>query len=106
MGCPQAHDAIARVYDPWSASVTEDVEFYVEEAQASGGPVVELACGTGRISVPVAKSGIQVIGVDASAGMLEVARAYARAEGVEAQLDLRQGDMREPPVEEKLACRS
>ena len=96
------YDAIARVYDPWSASVTEDVEFYVEEAQASGGPVVELACGTGRISVPVARAGIRVIGVDASAGMLEVARDFAKAEGVEALLDLRLGDMREPPVEERV----
>jgi len=99
---PSPYDAIARVYDPWSASVTEDVEFYVEEAQASGGPVVELACGTGRISVPVAKSGIRVIGVDASAGMLDVARDFARAEGVEAFLDLRLGDMRKPPVEERV----
>ena len=94
------YDAIARLYDPWSASVTEDVEFYVEEARASGGPVVELACGTGRISVPVAKAGIRVIGVDASAGMLEVAREYAAAEGVE--LDLRLGDLREPPVAERV----
>ena len=101
-GRESPYDAIARVYDPWSASVTEDVEFYVEEAQASGGPVVELACGTGRISVPVAKAGIRVIGVDASAGMLKVARDYARAEGVEALLDLRLGDMREPPVEERV----
>ena len=99
---PSPYDAIARVYDPWSASVTEDVAFYVEEAQASGGPVVELACGTGRICVPVAKAGIRVIGVDASAGMLEVAQDYARAERVEALLDLRLGDMREPPVEERV----
>ena len=96
------YDPIARVYDPWSASVTEDVEFYVEEARASGGLVVELACGTGRISVPVAKAGIQVIGVDASAGMLAVAREYGEAEGVEALLDLRLGDMREPPVTERV----
>jgi SAM-dependent methyltransferase len=94
------YDPIARLYDPWSASVVEDVEFYVEEAVASGGPVVELACGTGRISVPVAKAGVRVIGVDASAGMLGVAREYAAAEGVE--LDLRLGDMREPPVEEQV----
>ena len=92
------YDAIARLYDPWSASVTEDVEFYVEEALASGGPVVELACGTGRISVPVAKAGIRVIGVDASAGMLEVARERAELAGVE--LDLRQADMRDPPIDE------
>jgi SAM-dependent methyltransferase len=62
--------------------------------------VVELACGTGRIAVPVAKAGIAVIGVDASAGMLEVARDYARADGVE--LDLRRGDMRDPPVTERV----
>ena len=52
------YDPIAGIYDPWSASVTEDVEFYVEEALASGGPVVELAVGTGRIAVPIAQAGI------------------------------------------------
>jgi SAM-dependent methyltransferase len=98
---PSPYDAIARVYDPWSASVTEDVEFYVEEARAAGA-VVELACGTGRISIPIAKAGVQLIGVDASAGMLEVAREYGRAEGVEALLDLRLGDMRDPPVSERV----
>ena len=99
------YDPIARVYDPWSASVTEDVEFYVEEALASGGPVVELACGTGRIAVPIAKAGIRVIGVDASAGMLEVARGYAFAEGVEDMVELRQGDMREPPARKQQLVR-
>lgn len=94
------YNPIARLYDAWSASVTEDVGFYVEEAVASGGPVVELACGTGRISVPVARAGIDLIGVDASEGMLAVAREYAAAEGVE--LDLRLGDMREPPVSERV----
>jgi SAM-dependent methyltransferase len=96
------YDPIARVYDPWSASVTEDVEFYVAEARASGGPVVELAVGTGRIAVPVAKAGIKVIGVDTSAGMLAIARDYAVAEGVDALLDLRHGDLREPPVPERV----
>jgi SAM-dependent methyltransferase len=98
---PSPYDAIARLYDPWSASVTEDVEFYVEEARAAAGPVVELACGTGRIAVPVAKAGVRLIGVDASPGMLEVAREYAAAEGVE--IDFRLGDMREPPVAERVA---
>jgi SAM-dependent methyltransferase len=97
---PSPYDAIARLYDPWSASVTEDIGFYVEEALAAGGPVVELACGTGRISVPLAKAGVHVIGVDASARMLEVAREYAAMEGVE--LDLRLGDLREPPVTERV----
>jgi ubiquinone/menaquinone biosynthesis C-methylase UbiE len=91
------YDRIAHLYDPWSASVVEDVEFYVDEALRSGGPVVELAVGTGRIAVPMATAGIRVIGVDSSSGMLAVARQAAAHAGVE--LDLREGDMRDPPVE-------
>ena len=49
------YDKIAHLYDPWSASVVEDIDFYVEEARRSGGPVVELAVGTGRIAVPIAR---------------------------------------------------
>ena len=96
------YDRIARIYDPWSVSVKEDVELYVEEALASGGPVVELAVGTGRIAVPTAKAGIGVIGVDQSAGMLEVARDYADREGVSELVDLRVGDLRAPPVAERV----
>ncbi|MBM3678765.1 MAG: methyltransferase domain-containing protein, partial [Actinobacteria bacterium] len=69
------YDRIASFYDPWSRTVTEDIEFYVEAARVSGGPVVELAVGTGRIAVPIAKAGIAVIGVDLSEGMMAVARA-------------------------------
>jgi SAM-dependent methyltransferase len=96
------YDAIAGIYDPWSASVTEDVEFYVEEAQESGGPAVELAVGTGRIAVPIAAAGVPVIGVDQSPGMLAVARAYAEREGVSALVELREGDLRRPPVGERV----
>jgi SAM-dependent methyltransferase len=78
--------------------VTEDIDFYVEEALASGGPVVELAVGTGRIAVPIAEARVAVVGVDRSERMLEVARAYAVARGVEAFVDLRLGDLRDPPV--------
>jgi SAM-dependent methyltransferase len=91
------YDQIARLYDPWSRSVVEDVSFYVEEAARSGGPVLELGVGTGRIAVPMATTGVRVVGVDLSEGMLAVARERAEAAGVEA--DLRYGDMRDPPVE-------
>jgi len=96
-----AYDPIARLYDPWSVSVVEDVEFYVAEAVRSGGPVLELGVGTGRIAVPVAAAGVRVVGVDSSEGMLQVARERAEAAGVE--LDLRFGDLRRPPVEERFA---
>jgi len=94
------YDEIARLYDPWSRSVVEDVPFYLEEARRSGGPVVELAVGTGRIAVPIASDGIRVIGVDSSPGMLDVAAERARLAGVE--VDLRLGDIREPPVDERV----
>jgi SAM-dependent methyltransferase len=77
-------------------SVVEDVSFYLELARRSGGPVVELGVGTGRLAVPIAADGIAVIGVDSSEGMLEVARERAALAGVE--LDLRYGDFRDPPV--------
>jgi len=97
------YDAIARLYDPWSVSVTEDVPFYVDEARrASPGPVVELAVGTGRIAVPIAVEGIRVIGVDSSAGMLEVARERAESAGVADLVELRVGDLRAPPVTERV----
>jgi SAM-dependent methyltransferase len=97
------YDRIARFYDPWSRSVTEDVGFYVDQALASGGPVVELAVGTGRIAVPIAQAGVDVIGVDSSPGMLAVARAAVEAAGVAARVDLRVGDLREPPVVERVS---
>jgi SAM-dependent methyltransferase len=96
------YDAIARLYDPWSRSVTEDVAFYVEEAQRVQGPVVELGVGTGRIAVPTAAAGVPVIGVDASRGMLEVCAERAALAGVAASIDLRLGDLRSPPVEERV----
>jgi SAM-dependent methyltransferase len=95
-----SYDAIAELYDPWSASVVEDVAFYLEEARRSGGPVLELGVGTGRIAVPIAADGIRVVGVDSSRAMLDVCARRAALAGVE--LDLRVGDLREPPVEERV----
>jgi SAM-dependent methyltransferase len=102
IGHASPYDAIARLYDRWSRSVTEDVPFYVDEAVRSEGPVVELGVGTGRIAVPIAKSGIRVIGVDSSEEMLAVCREQAAGAGVSALIDLRQGDLLDPPVPERV----
>ena len=96
------YDPIAHLYDPWSASVTEDIDFYASLAVDAGSPVVELGVGTGRIAVPTALAGIQVIGVDRSAGMLHVCRDAAERAGVAGLLDLREGDLRAPPVTERV----
>jgi ubiquinone/menaquinone biosynthesis C-methylase UbiE len=88
------YDAFAPIYDDWSAHMTEDVAFYVELARETEGPIVELAVGSGRVAIPVAReTGRAVLGIDSSAAMLEQARERAAKAGVE--LELRQGDMRD-----------
>src|SRR5690242_14601797 len=47
-----------------------DAEFYLEAAQRLGGPVLELGCGTGRVLLPIARTGIDVTGIDLSPQML------------------------------------
>jgi SAM-dependent methyltransferase len=78
--------------------VIEDVSFYVDEALAADGVVVELGVGTGRIAIPTALAGAHVVGVDSSAGMLAVCAERAREAGVAERLDLRLGDERVPLV--------
>jgi len=84
-------DLYDRVHD-----ITEDIPFWVQEAQASGGPVLELACGTGRVAIPIAQAGVPVVGLDNSPVMLKQARAKARRLGLGAdQLKFVRGDMRD-----------
>ncbi|HET7046109.1 MAG TPA: class I SAM-dependent methyltransferase [Gaiellaceae bacterium] len=95
------YDAWADRYADWSRGVP-DVPFYVELARAADGPLVELAIGTGRVAIPVARAtGRPVIGIDSSRAMLAQARVHAAEEGVE--LDLREGDIRELEIEEPAA---
>ena len=94
-------------YDSWAdryaeSSGTADIPFYVDLARDADGPLVELAVGTGRVAIPVARAtGKRVIGIDSSRGMLAQARKNAAEAGVE--LDLREGDMRDLQIEEPAA---
>jgi SAM-dependent methyltransferase len=63
--------------------VKGDVAFYVECAREFGGPVLELATGTGRVLWALAAAGFEVVGVDTSDGMLSLARAKASSESAE-----------------------
>ena len=60
---------------------TDDIEFYVNQARMFGGPVLELACGTGRILEPLARAGFASTGIDRSPGMLAEARRKAQVRG-------------------------
>jgi SAM-dependent methyltransferase len=96
------YDVFAPIYDEWSQVMTEDVPFYVDLAREAEGPIVELAVGTGRVGIEVARAtGRRVIGIDSSSAMLAVARERAAAAGVD--LELREGDMRDLELEEPAA---
>lgn len=74
-----------RHYDALNSDLVADIPFYVEEAKRAGGPVLELACGTGRLTIPIAQSGVEIVGLDLSASMLAHARTKANAAGVKIQ---------------------
>lgn len=92
-------ESFAERYDEWAAEVTADIPFYVELAREAVGTLVELAVGSGRVAIPVAReTGRSVIGIDSSPAMLAQARERAARVGVE--LDLREGDMRDLTLDE------
>ncbi len=91
---PSEAARLAALYDLDCAPLEggPDVEWFGGLARRTGGPILELGCGTGRITVPVAQDGHHVVGLDRSAAMLERADRRARR----ASVDVRwvEGDMR------------
>lgn len=67
-----------RHYDRMFAMPDAVREFFLKYARAAGGPVLELACGTGPVCIPLAFEGFEVTDLDAAPAMLETARAKAR----------------------------
>jgi SAM-dependent methyltransferase len=90
-----AYDRLGPGYDAWCRSVLEDIPFYVDLAVRSGGPVLELGVGSGRVAVPTALAGVRVVGVDSSPAMLELARRRAKPHNID--LRLLEADMRALP---------
>lgn len=89
------YDAFASIYDLQSGLFEADLDFYVELAQQVEPPILELAAGTGRVSLPIARAGVPIIGIDSSAEMLSVARHKLDEEGPRLPLRLVQADMRD-----------
>src|SRR5271163_949957 len=76
---------IADFYDtsPLVARRTQDIQFYCDSAENYGGPILELGCGTGRITMPLAQRGQQITGLDISQKMLE--RAAEKRDALSAE---------------------
>jgi SAM-dependent methyltransferase len=75
----------------------EDIAFWVSAASESGGPVLEVGCGTGRVLIPTARAGIEIVGLDLSRAMLAICRQKLAEEpaDVSARASLAEADMRD-----------
>src|SRR5262249_29298465 len=92
-------DRFARLYDWEHDQYQDDVDMHVGFARRFGGPVLELACGTGRLLAPLAQAGFSVTGVDSSAPMLE--RGRARLRGLELDATLVQETLQSMQLEQR-----
>ena len=82
-----------RHYDQLFTNGSEDLPFWIKQANQYGDPILELACGTGRITVTLAQAGYYVTGIDNAEGMLGEARRKSAEAGVE--IEWVKADMRE-----------
>ena len=71
-----------RYYDLHNKDFVEDIPFYLSQVRKYGEPVLELACGTGRITIPLAEQGVQIAGLDISDSMLAQAKKKATEKGL------------------------
>lgn len=90
-------------FDPWAPwydlihrGLPDEAEFYVGQAVKRGGPLLDLGCGTGRIAIPAAMSGLEVVGLDLSAAMLDACEDKLEALGeIPGSVELVLGDVRD-----------
>jgi SAM-dependent methyltransferase len=95
----ESYSVTAKYYDGAYAAKQDlvDLPFYLDLAQQSPGRILEIACGTGRVLIPIARKGIEIHGVDNSQPMLEILKnSLAREpQDVRQRVTLHEGDMRD-----------
>jgi SAM-dependent methyltransferase len=99
---PDDYSILAVFYDAVYAFRTQDIAFYVAMAREGNGPILEVGCGTGRIALPLAETGHEIHGLDASPSMLQILRSKL-AGRPELKLLLHEGDMRTFDLGQKFA---
>jgi SAM-dependent methyltransferase len=87
---PSGYDALARYYELEYADYDIDLDFYLQLLRRTGGPFLDLACGTGRVTLAVAQAGYSAVGLDRSETMLDLARQKAPE-----RVEFVRGDLRE-----------
>ncbi len=79
------YERVARLYDSY-VQTDMDVPFFLREAKKAVGPVLELTAGTGRVSIPLLRAGIDLTCVDSSPAMLDILRDKLRTEKLSAEV--------------------
>src|SRR5690606_21184189 len=104
MGEADIYRATAEYYD-YVTYHRRDVAFFVEMAQAAGGDVLEIGCGTGRVLLPTARTGVNITGFDLSTAMLTICqqRLAQEPEAVQARVQRAHVDMVDFDLGHKLA---
>ena len=93
------HDNLEEFQDPRNYDLEESANtkpaaiFYGDLAEKTGGPVLEVACGTGLVTIPIASRGFEVMGVDICRPMLSHAKAKSKQAGLD--IDWRESDARQ-----------
>lgn len=90
---PSLYD-LADLYDAQYRRYRDDLAFYRRLVEDHGGPVLELGCGSGRVTLELARAGAEVVALDLNEAMLERAGARLRDAAVDDRVELRRGDMR------------
>ena len=97
-GVIDSYQVAAKYYDGAYAAMKDlvDVSFYVDLAKESGGPVLEIGSGTGRVLLAIAREGIEIHGLENSGPMLGILNENLRHEplGLSARITVHAGDMR------------
>jgi ubiquinone/menaquinone biosynthesis C-methylase UbiE len=82
------YDLFAHLYDLEHRDLDQDLDLYRNFAARCDGTVLELGCGTGRVALALAQAGYDVVGVDESTSMLELAQAHVIEAGLARQVQL------------------
>ncbi|HEY7127933.1 MAG TPA: class I SAM-dependent methyltransferase [Ktedonobacterales bacterium] len=96
-----AYDLIAPYYDLEHASYQDDVDLYLNYAAATGAPILEIGCGSGRLLLPLAQQGYEVVGVDSSQVMLKRAQERLNDAGLTHLVKLVEGDARKLALDQR-----
>jgi len=99
-------DLYARFYDWCYRDYGSDIPYYLNLAKEYGGPVLEAACGSGRVAFPLARAGFKVTGIDLSAAMLSQARRKCGSEPkkIRDSMSFIQGDMSDFHLGRAFSC--